>query len=462
MVPPGELPKNCRDALVLGWVLNLAYTALLVAISPVLVYRALVQGKYRAGWREKMWGHAPRRESTGPCVWLHAVSVGEVLLLRTIISELQSQRPDVEVWISTTTHTGHAVAREKYPDCRVFYYPLDFTWAVRNALQRVRPDVIGLAELELWPNFIRAAAAHGATLLLINGRLSERSFRGYSRIRALIRDVLQRFDGIGVQNDEYRDRFITLGARPERVITTGSVKFDGVAGEPDRERIRALRRELKIGEREPVLVAGSTHAPEEAIVLAAYQSLLTDYPGLRLIMAPRHRERFDEVAQLIEQRGFGVLRRSAARSAIEIETGGKSAAAASGPTVILLDTLGELTTVWGLAEVAFVGGSLCRRGGQNMLEPCAYGAATLCGPNTWHFRQIVEQLVAAGGLMVVSDADKLQAAIAHFLAHPDEAHLQGARACAVVRSQQGATERTAAMLLQALGDAVRTPGSVAA
>lgn len=443
-----------------GWVLNLAYAALLVAISPLIAYRALVHGKYRSGWSEKLWGRAPRRESTGPCVWLHAVSVGEVLLLRTIISELNSRRPDVEVWISTTTHTGHAVAQEKYPDCRVFYYPLDFTWAVRNALRRVRPDVIGLAELELWPNFIRAAAAHGATLLLINGRLSERSFRGYNRIGFLIRDVLQRFDGIGVQNDEYRERFIALGARPESVVTTGSVKFDGVAGEPDRDRIRTLRRELQIGEHERVLVAGSTHAPEESIVLEAYQSLLPSHPDLRLIIAPRHQERFDEVAQFIEQRGFTVQRRSASQSGSGTAFSGAPAAAASRPPVLLLDTLGELSTIWSLAEVAFVGGSLCRRGGQNMLEPCAYGAATLCGPNTWHFRQIVKQLIAADGLTVVADEADMQRTIAHYLQHRDEARLLGARARAVVRSQQGATERTADMLLQAL--AAHTPDRVAA
>ena len=446
----------------LGWVLNLAYAALLVAISPVIAYRVFVHGKYRSGWSEKLWGRAPRRESSGPCVWLHAVSVGEVLLLRTIISELQSQRPDVEVWISCTTHTGHAVAREKYPDCTVFYYPLDFTWAVRNALRRVRPDVIGLAELELWPNFIRTAAARRTTLLLINGRLSERSFRGYSRISWLIRDVLQRFDGIGVQNDEYRERFIALGARPESVITTGSVKFDGVTGEPDRDRIRALRRELQIGEHERVLVAGSTHAPEESIVLAAYRALLPDHPDLRLIIAPRHQERFDEVAQLIERGGCAAHRRSATRFRSVSDSGGASAAAAARSPVVLLDTLGELSTVWSLAEVAFVGGSLCQRGGQNMLEPCAYGAATLCGPNTWHFRQIVDQLIAAGGLTVVADEADLQRTIARLLQHRNEARLQGARARAIVLSQQGATERTAAMLLQALRDGDGTAHRIAA
>jgi 3-deoxy-D-manno-octulosonic-acid transferase len=423
-----------------GWILNLAYAALLATLSPVLVYRALFKGKYRTGWREKLLGHAPRRESTGECAWLHAVSVGEVLLLRTIIDQLQAQQPHLEIWISTTTHTGHAIAREKYPDCRTFYYPLDFTWAVRNALHRVRPTIIGLAELELWPNFIRAAAATGVPLILMNGRLSDRSFRGYSRIRFLIRSVITCFTRIGAQNDVYRERFIALGASPDAVITTGSVKFDGVAAERNPTRTAALRIELGIAPHQRILVAGSTHAPEEAIVLATYRELLRSHADLRLIIAPRHQERFGEVATLIEDAGFPVLRRTARDAAANPDQA----------AVVLLDTLGELSTIWSLADVAFVGGSLCQRGGQNMLEPCAYGAATVCGPNTWHFRQIVEWLTSQQGLAVVADQHELTSTIARLLDDPAAARRQGLRARAAVLSQQGATTRTVELLLDAL------------
>ncbi len=423
-----------------GWILNLAYAALLAILSPVLLYRAVLQGKYRTGWPEKLLGHAPRRESSGPCVWLHAVSVGEVLLLRTIIDQLQTQRPDLEIYISTTTHTGHAVALEKYPDCRTFYYPLDFTWAVRNALQRVRPTLIGLAELELWPNFIRTAAGQGIPLILMNARLSDRSFRGYSRIRFLIRSVISCFTRIGAQNDEYRERFIALGASPDAVITTGSVKFDGVAAGRNPARTAALRTDLGIAPHRRIFVAGSTHAPEEALVLTTYRNLLQTHSDLRLIIAPRHQERFAEVAALIADAGFPVLRRTARENPAQSDQ----------PAVVLLDTLGELSTIWSLADVAFVGGSLCQRGGQNMLEPCAYGAATVCGPNTWHFRQIVEWLTSQQALEIVQDGHELTRTLARLLENADEAQHQGERARQAVLSQQGATTRTVELLLAAL------------
>ena len=438
------------DASVPGWILNLAYLALLALLSPMLLYRAAVHGKYRTGWREKFLGQAPFRKSQATCVWLHAVSVGEVLLLRTIISGIKGLRPDADIWISTTTHTGHAVAREKYPGCRVFYYPLDFTWSVREALRRVRPDVIGMAELELWPNLIREAAAQGISLVLMNARLSDRSFRGYSRIRFVVGPVLRCFARIGAQNEEYRDRFVELGARSGSVVTTGSVKFDGVAATRDRNRIARLRHELKVEPQQKVLVAGSTHAPEEALVLSAYRTLLRSYPNLRLIIAPRHQERFSEVAALIEGQGFAVTRRTGPGAGL----GRRKQAAVP---VILLDTLGELSTVWSLADMAFVGGSLSRRGGQNMLEPCAYGTPVMCGPNTWHFKQIVEWLRSQEGLAIVRDEQELATQALGWLDDPGEAWRMGENARQAVRSQQGATERTLELLADVLGEADAAP-----
>ncbi|MBL8850533.1 MAG: glycosyltransferase, partial [Planctomycetaceae bacterium] len=320
-----------------GLLLNAVYVVLLAVVSPVLAYRAWRQGKYRQGWGEKLLGTGARRDSSSPCLWLHAVSVGEVLLLQTVIADFRRRRPDVEIWISTTTHTGHAVAREKFPDCRVLYFPLDFTWSVRAALNRVRPDVVGLVELELWPNFIRGVAARGIPLVLINGRLGEKSHRGYRRIRFLMRRVLSGFTAFGMQTPEYARRIVDLGAPAERVSVTGSVKFDGVRMSHDPAQLRALRSSLGIGPDERVLLAGSTHAPEEQAVLHCFRQLQSEFPNLRLMIAPRHQERFDEVATIIGTDGYSLLRRSQTLSMSHgVYPRGPDASGAASPPVVLL------------------------------------------------------------------------------------------------------------------------------
>src|SRR4051812_37522347 len=306
-----HVPKKCPpEDRVRGWLLNLCYLMLLAVVAPVLAYRAWRLGKYRQGWSEKLRGIGESRTSTAPCIWLHAVSVGEVLLLQKIISDLQQRRPEVEICLSTTTHTGHAVAREKFPSCRVLYFPLDFTWAVNAALDRIRPDVVGLVELELWPNFISEVARRGTPLLLINGRLGERSYRGYRRIRFLMRRVLGCFMGMGMQTPEYARRIIDLGAPADRVSVTGSVKFDGAKLQHDRAAVAKLRDHLGISDSDRVLLAGSTHAPEEDAILNSYAELAGEFPDLRLLIAPRHQERFDDVAALIESKGWPLQRRS--------------------------------------------------------------------------------------------------------------------------------------------------------
>ena len=279
-------------------------------------------------------------------IWLHAVSVGEVLQLRTLVPELQRRHPETSVLITTTTVTGHAVAVETFPDCRVAYCPLDFTWAVRTALQRVQPVLVCLVELELWPNLIRETAAAGVPLMLINGRMSERSYRGYRRLRSFMRSLLSRFDTLAVQTDEYADRLRNLGAPVDRVHVTGSIKFDGVDATRSLDAIDDLRNRFGITNIETVFVAGSTHAPEEMIVLDTWEQLRTDFPGLRLVLVPRHRERFDDVAALVESRGHTLIRGSQS----------SQAQPASSDAVCLLDTLGELPACWGTC-----GCGLCRR-----------------------------------------------------------------------------------------------------
>lgn len=416
------------------WFLNFAYAALLLLVSPVLLYRRWVHGKYRDGWSEKLWGRLPERDGSRPCVWLHAVSVGEVLQLRPVMQLLAAQRPDWDFVITTTTRTGLDVAKKEFAQHTVCYCPLDFSWAVRRAIARLKPSAIVLVELELWPNLVLTAQRLGVPLALINGRVSEKSFRGYRRIRPLIARLLRCFDLIAAQNREYADRLLALGAPNERLQVTGSIKFDGVQLDRANSRTAELRQFFGLRNGEKVFIAGSTQDPEESFALDAWQSLRNEFPDLRLILVPRHKERFEDVAALVTSRGLTLQRRSnAARS-----TG----------DVWLLDTLGELGACWGLADIAFVGGSLTQRGGQNMLEPAAYGAAVLFGPNTWNFRDIVEQLLARDAACVVRSADELTAAVGSLLRDSETAGELGRRASSFVATQQGAAARTVDLLLQ--------------
>jgi 3-deoxy-D-manno-octulosonic-acid transferase len=420
------------------WLFDLAYFALLVAVSPVLLWRMVFAGKYRTGWGEKFLGRVPIRDSRAPCIWFHAVSVGEVLQLEPVLAELRCRLPGVEFVISTTTPTGRSVAVKKFPADRVCYFPLDFSWAVRAAIRRLRPSAIVLVELELWPNFVLFAHRQRIPLALINGRVSQRSSRGYSRIRQLMGRLLESFEVIAAQNVLYAERLASLGAPRGRMHVTGSIKFDRVTTDRTNPRTEELRQFFGITPTERVFIAGSTQAPEENAAIDAYLASRKAHPNLRLIIVPRHKERFKEVARLIESRGLPLLRRSD-RSTPKIERG-------SDPPVLLLDTLGELAACWGLADVAFVGGSLGNRGGQNMIEPAGYGAALLFGPNTQNFRDVVELLLAAQAARVVRDAADLTKALGDCLADPDGARKAGSRAQRLVLAQQGATARTVELL----------------
>jgi 3-deoxy-D-manno-octulosonic-acid transferase len=422
----------------MAYLLDLIYLALLALYSPVLVLKAWRQGKYRDGWAAKLLGRAPRRIGERPCLWFHAVSVGEVKLLRPMIEELGRRRPDWDVVISTTTPTGLSVARRDYPDLVTFYVPLDFSWAVRRAVARVRPTVLALVELELWPNLIGAAKKAGARVAVVNGRLSARSHRGYRKIRWAMGPTLWRLDSVAAQTAEYAERFIDLGVPGERVRVTGSVKYDGLETDRDNPRTVALRRELGLSASELVFVAGSTMEGEEAAALAAYREARREHPTLRLVLVPRHAERFEAVAAWLAQRGERVARRSRP---------GEVAGPGNGPPILLIDTVGELSAVWGLADVAFVGGSLRPgRGGQNMMEPAAFGASVLFGPHTENFREAVEGLLARGGARRVADARELARALRDDLDDPETAAARGAAGRAFVLAQHGASARTLAEL----------------
>ncbi len=426
------------------FLLDLAYLVLLLAAAPFLIYKAARSGKYRTGLGQKLFGLVPARSSRRPCVWFHAVSVGEVLLLEPIVARLRARRADAEIVLSTTTNSGMEVARGKFKGLTLFYFPLDFSWSVRTAVARVRPDLVVLAELELWPNFIRAARRSGARVAVVNGRMSPHSFAGYHRLGLVMRRVFRWIDVLAVQTDAYAERFVRIGAPRDRVVVTGSVKYDGIETERANPRTRALAALFALEPDQVVWVAGSTSEPEEEIVLDAYRRLLPSHPRLRLVLVPRHKERFAAVARLITERHFALVRRSelprrpapgAARAELDLP-------------VILVDTLGELSAVWGLADIAFVGGSFAPRGGQNMIEPAGYGAAVLFGPGVWNFQDTVDQLRARGGAVQLATPPELLGRMQELLSDREQRTRLGAAARGFVREQHGAAAKTVELLEQ--------------
>jgi 3-deoxy-D-manno-octulosonic-acid transferase len=444
------------------YLLDLAYLVLALAALPWLAYQRLRYGKYRQGWLAKLWGAVPPRAGQRPCLWLHAVSVGEVNLLEPLIQRWEARHPQWDVVISTTTQAGYELACRKYAPRTVYYAPLDFSWAVRRAVRRIRPTLLVLAELELWPNLIAAARRRGAAVAVVNGRLSQRSFAGYRRIGWLARRTLRQLDLIAAQNQEYADRFSALGADPQRLKITGSVKFDGARADRAAPHVLHLAELAGLRADDIVWLAGSTQHPEEEIVLEIYRRLAAEFPRLRLILVPRHPQRFEEVARLLARHGLPWQRRSAlgdARAAAVLAEAGLARPAAgldvpapaAGESiavrpVLLVDVVGELGWWWGTAQIAFVGGSLTQRGGQNMIEPAAYGVAVAFGPNTWNFRDVVELLLTNEAAVVTPDAAALEAFVRRCVTQPGYAQTLGARARALVLAQQGAADRTVALL----------------
>jgi len=348
--------------------------------------------------------------------------------------------------------TGYALAKTRYPDVLVCYCPLDFSWAVAAAVRRIRPDVLVLAELELWPNLIGACRAAGARVAVVNGRLSDRSFRGYRLLRPVLGRLLRQIDLIAAQNDQYAGRFRSLGAAEDSLCITGSLKYDGAQTERANPRTQRLARLAGFTPGDTVFLAGSTGEPEEALALAAFSQLAARAPRLRLVIVPRHPDRFDAVAELLESSGHSWQR----RSALDHTPANPNA------RILLVDQVGELGAWWGTAQIGFVGGSLCGRGGQNMIEPAAYGVAVSFGPNTRNFRDIVAGLLPAEGAVVVQDGQALAQFVERCLQDSAYAEQLGRRAAAHVASQLGATERTVERLLGLIGEAVtaHSPSSI--
>jgi len=393
--------------------------------------------------------------------WLHAVSVGEVQVLRTLIDAILVEWPNAQIVISTTTQTGMELARNNYAKHHLFYMPLDFTWAVRQAISRIKPNWLLLAELEIWPNLVSQAVLSGCRVAVINGRLSENSFKGYRRLRWLLKPSFAKLTFVGAQDETYAQRFVSMGVASQRTHVTGSLKFDGANTDRRHTEITTRRRELGLEDDDLVWVAGSTQYPEEELIIKTFQSIRTldRFSKLRLILVPRHPERGNEIRQQIDSSGFRCIQRSQARQAQNaMQSDVAGATDVSGETtdhrskkdwdILLADTIGELRWWWGLATIAFVGGSFGTRGGQNMIEPVAYGAPTAVGLNTVNFKDVMRIFIAAKAIKTLQTPSDLEPWIIEMLDNQLLRDEIGQRGIIIAAQHRGATSRTIDLIKQ--------------
>lgn len=401
-----------------------------------------------AGWRER-FGRLPTglHETEAGSIWVHAVSVGETLAVVGLVQKLQRQYPGRRIYLSHVTPAGRAAGEARLPGLAGrFYLPLDWRWSMRRVLGRLRPALLMIVETELWPNLLRAAHESGARVILVNARISDRSFRGYRWVRPFLRRVLENIDGVCAQSDKDAERFRLLGARAERVLVTGNLKFDALP--PHVAAASRLKLALGAAQRHPVIVAASTMAGEEPLVLQAWNSIRSRHPRALLILAPRHPARFDAVAQLLTGHGKSFLR----RTALPIEEPSAIDALAT-PEVLLLDTIGELSGIFELADVVYIGGSLVPTGGHNPLEPAWWGKPILFGPHMENFADIAQLFLEGRAAVKVRDARELAQAILELLEDEPRRRQLGERAKQVLERESGATERILCYVKEALGEA---------
>jgi len=418
---------------------SLLLAAAMLLSLPYWLYQVVRHGKYRKGFAERA-GKVPGRILTAACgrrvIWVHAVSVGEVLAVARLVEEMRASLPEHKLVVTTTTDTGQTLARKRFGGENVFYFPMDFEFAITPYLQALRPELVILAETEFWPNFLRLVHSSGSRIAVVNGRISDRSWPRYRRFRRALRKMLCQLDLLLVQTQEDGERLRFLGAPAERVRVTGNLKFDMAPATPP-AIVENLRRSLAAEPAGPVLVCGSTVEGEEPPLLKAFQNLRVQHPRAVMLLAPRHPERFDDVAILLQQLELPFFRRSL-----------WNGEALSG-RVLLLDSIGELATVYALADIAFVGGSLVPRGGHNIIEPAQFGKAIVVGNHTENFRDIVALFQSRDALRIVGLAE-LPLMFMQLLADDAERRGLGERALDTIRSQMGATARSLQLLRQLL------------
>ncbi|MDD5064919.1 MAG: 3-deoxy-D-manno-octulosonic acid transferase [Phycisphaerae bacterium] len=423
------------------FIIDCVYLLIAFAITPFVLYRMVRYGRYRAGWANRFGRIARKDPALKKCIWLHAVSLGEVNAAKTLVEELKKRFTSFEIVISTTTDTGFARATTVFgASHKVFYFPFDFSCTMRRAFLGIQPVACILMELEVWPNFVLIANQLHTPVIVVNGRLTNRSFSKYKKIKPLAKEMFRRLSLVLAQTDEYAQRFIEIGCQRAKVFVTGSLKYDtaqitdkvdGTDTLAEQLNLRTQNSELKT----QLWVAGATGPGEEQIILEVYKNLKEQFKDLRLAIVPRKPERFDEVAQLIEQSGFNLIRYSQIKNNERQVTGNES-------RVILGDTMGDLRKFYSLATIIFAGRSLAPMGGSDMIEAAALGKCTIFGPWIHNFQQTADDLLAAQGGIMVKDKQDLLETMQKCLSDPDFTEKIARNGQNVIRNNQGATQKT--------------------
>ena len=418
----------------------LAYSLLLslglLVLLPYFVFQALAHGKYLDGLRQRL-GRVPQINGK-PVIWIHCVSVGETQASRPLVQRLKQQFPHHALVVSTVTITGQKLARDVFRNQAesVFYFPFDWRWSVRRTLKSINPAAVLIMETELWPNFLRECGERQIPVAVVNGRISQKSFRRYRLIQPFLRRVLSSLTIAVMQSEADSQRLQSLGMPGEKLFTGGNLKFDAEVGSDLADKTTEISERFGLNSTVPLILAASTHAPEEQIILESFKQLNVTQPS-RLMLAPRHPERFNEVASLVEKSGFTWSRRTNSPAPKDCNA-----------DVVLLDTIGELPAVYSLAEIVFVGGSIVDRGGHNVLEPAAVGTAVVTGAHTHNFHAIVSKMEQAHAIVQLRAVEgdeavrELTEALTELLSNPALREKLAQRAKQLVTDNQGATERT--------------------
>jgi len=410
----------------------------MLAAIPYWLYLSLHKRDFRASIAQRLGLRLPAVDLSRHTVWLHAVSVGEVLAAKALCAALRQARPDVPLVVSTVTLTGHALAQKELSDAAaIFYFPLDFSFCVSRFLSTLRPFLVVIMETELWPNFLKGCVRQNIPVLLANARISDKSVHRYRYIRRMARAMVGALARIGAQTQADRERFLAMGAREEQVVVTGNLKFDFPTQSIDSESamLHLIRSALGLQGGDPVVVVGSSRKGEETLLLDQFLRLRRDIPSAKLILAPRHPGRFNEVADLLSATGVRWLRRT------ELGEGKRGPA-----DILLLDSVGELRAVYSLATVAVIGGSFLPYGGHNLLEPAALGKPVVFGPEMSNFRELARLFLRERAARQCA-VQELASILKDLLRNPEEANLIGRRAAEAYRMNQGATDNTMRFIL---------------
>ena len=407
-----------------------------ILLFPYFLVKLISAPKYRGGISQKL-GRVRKgvlkilKKSPRP-IWVHAVSVGEVMAAHPLIRELKKKYPHKKLILSTVTVTGNYTARQRVPEAdEVFYFPFDYPWIVRRVIAWINPAVVLVAETELWPNFFRELKKAGIPSAVVNGRISPHSYRNYIKLRGFFKKVFENVDLFCMQSEADAVRIKEIGAAADKVLITGNLKFD-------QKILTTQAIPVSIPQGRKVITAGSTHRGEEAILLEIFKKLRDKYPALVLIIAPRHPERFDEVEGLINKAGYECQRRSGLKGPVK--------------DILLLDTIGELRSFYSVCDIAFVGGSLVKVGGHNLLEPAAMKKPVIFSRYMYNFKEISEALISSGGGIIVKDKEDLYDKIDNLLADQALARRIGMNAFKVIEANTGATKRTVELISRLIVD----------